>query len=150
MVTDDSVGLLLEQPREAAPLSAPPCSERGVRNNMIQLRLAKYKAYYYRGTRKYGFRICTEEVWGYCMLTNEINAGDYLYLPRNIKGNLGSVCLVADWQAKHADKREASSARQVQGVIDWLISHPTARAFEGVSGGEMRRSQQRGQSVCCC
>ena len=32
------MGLLLEQPRGAAPLSAPPCSERAVRNNMIQLR----------------------------------------------------------------------------------------------------------------
>ena len=61
------------------------------------------------------------------------------------KGNLGSVCLVADYQAKHAEKREASSARQVEGVIDWLISHPPARAFEGVSGTGMRQSQQLGR-----
>ena len=66
--------------------------------------------------------VCAEEVWGYCTLTNEINAGGYLYLSWYSKGNLGSVCLVADYQAKHAEKREASSARQVEGVIDWLIS----------------------------
>ena len=24
--------------------------------------------------------VCTEEVWDYCPLTNEINAGGYLYL----------------------------------------------------------------------
>ena len=65
--------------------------------------------------------VCTEEVWGYCTLANEINAGGYLYLSWYSKGNRGTVCLVADWQAKHAEKREASSARQVQGVIDWLI-----------------------------
>ena len=41
--------------------------------------------------------VCTEEVWGYCTLTNEINAaGGYLYLSWYSKGNLGSVCLVAD------------------------------------------------------
>ena len=40
--------------------------------------------------------VCTEEVWGYCTLTNEINAGGYLYLSWYSKGNLGLVCLVAD------------------------------------------------------
>ena len=30
-------------------------------------------------------------------------------------------------------------------MIDWLISHPPARAFEGVSGRGMRRSQRRGR-----
>ena len=40
--------------------------------------------------------VCTEEAWGYCTLTNEINAGGYLYLSWYSKGNLGSVCLVAD------------------------------------------------------
>ena len=40
--------------------------------------------------------VCTEEVWGYCTLTNEVNAGGYLYLSWYSKGNLGSVCLVAD------------------------------------------------------
>ena len=40
--------------------------------------------------------VCTEEVWGYCTLTNEIDAGGYLYLFWYSKGNLGSVCLVAD------------------------------------------------------
>ena len=40
--------------------------------------------------------VCTEEVWGYCTLTNEINAGGYLYLSWYSKGNLGSVCRVAD------------------------------------------------------
>ena len=30
-------------------------------------------------------------------------------------------------------------------MIDWLISHPPARAFEGVSGRGPRRSQQRGR-----
>ena len=40
--------------------------------------------------------VCTEEVWGYCTLTNDINAGGYLYLSSYSKGNLGSVCLVAD------------------------------------------------------
>ena len=40
--------------------------------------------------------VCTEQVWGYCTLTNEINAGGYLYLSWYSKGNLGSVCLVAD------------------------------------------------------
>ena len=38
-----------------------------------------------------------EEVWGYCTLTNEINAGSYLYkLSWYSKRNLGPVCLVAD------------------------------------------------------
>ena len=60
----------------------------------------------------------TEEVWGYCTLTNEINAGGYLYLSWYYsKGNLGSVLTS---KRKH-EKREASSASQVQGVIDWLI-----------------------------
>ena len=58
-----------------------------------------------------------EEVWGYCSLTNEISAGGYLYLYWYSKGDLRSVYLVADMQAKHADKRKASSARQVQGAI---------------------------------
>ena len=30
-------------------------------------------------------------------------------------------------------------------MIDWLISHQPARAFEGVSGRGLRRSQQRGR-----
>ena len=30
-------------------------------------------------------------------------------------------------------------------MIDWLISHPPARAFEGVSGRRISRSQQRGR-----
>ena len=40
--------------------------------------------------------VCTKEVWGYCTLTNEINAGGCLYLSWYSTGNLGSVCLVAD------------------------------------------------------
>ena len=40
--------------------------------------------------------VCTEEVWGCCTLTNDINAGGYLYSSWYRKGNLGSVCLVAD------------------------------------------------------
>ena len=38
------MGLLLEQPRGPVPLSAPPCSEGGVRNNMIQLRKQNTKS----------------------------------------------------------------------------------------------------------
>ena len=30
-------------------------------------------------------------------------------------------------------------------MIDWLIPHPRARAFKGVSGRGLRRSQQRGR-----
>ena len=40
--------------------------------------------------------VCTEEVWGFCTLTNETNAGGYLHLSWHSKRNLGSVCLVAD------------------------------------------------------
>ena len=54
---------------------------------------------------------------GCCTMTNEINEGGYLYLSWYSKGNFGSVCPVADLQAKYAEKREAPSARQVQGVI---------------------------------
>ena len=32
--------------------------------------------------------VCTEDVWGYCTLTNEINAGGYLYLSRYSRGKL--------------------------------------------------------------
>ena len=64
----------------------------------------------------------TEEVWGHCTLTNEINAGGYLYMSWYSKWNLGSVCLTVDQNAKRTEKREALSARLVQGVIDWLIS----------------------------
>ena len=138
------MGLLLEQPR-GLPLSPPPrAPSGGVRNNMIQLRKQNTKRIIIEAREKKGF-VCTEEVWDYCTLTNEINAGGYLYLSWYSKGNLGSVCLVADQKAKHAEKREASSARQGQGVIDWLISHPPARAFEGVSGRGLRRSQQCGR-----
>ena len=37
-----------------------------------------------------------EEVWGYRTLTNEINAGDYLYMSWYSEGSLGYVYLVAD------------------------------------------------------
>ena len=47
---------------------------------------------------------CAEEVWGYCTLTNEINEGGYFNLFWYSKGNLGSICLVADQQAKHVKK----------------------------------------------
>ena len=40
--------------------------------------------------------VCTEEVRGYCTLTDEINTGGYLYLSWYSKGNLESVGLVAD------------------------------------------------------
>ena len=89
------MGLLLEQPRGPVPLSAPPCSEGGVRNNMIQLRKQNTKRIIIEARENKGF-VCTEEVWGYCTLTNEINAGGYLYLSWYSKGNLGSVCRVAD------------------------------------------------------
>ena len=32
------------------------------------------------GARENKGFVCTEEVWGYCTLTNEINAGGYLFL----------------------------------------------------------------------
>ena len=40
--------------------------------------------------------VCTEEVWGYCTLTNEINAGGYLHSSWYSKGDLETFCLVAD------------------------------------------------------
>ena len=44
------MGLLLEQPRGPVLLSAPPCSEGGVRNNMIQLRKQNTKYVLYQST----------------------------------------------------------------------------------------------------
>ena len=38
--------------------------------------------------------VCTEEVWGYCTLTNEINAGGYLYLSWYSKGTLNQFVLL--------------------------------------------------------
>ena len=48
-----------------------------------------------RHEKNKGF-VCKEEVWGYCALTNEINADGSLYLSWYSKGNLGPVCLVDD------------------------------------------------------
>ena len=109
---------------------------------MIQLRKQNTKRIIVEAREIKGL-VCPEDFWGYCTLINEINAGGYLHLSWYSKGNLIPACLVADWQGKHAEKREASSARQVQGVINWLICHSPARALEGVIGREMRRSQQR-------
>ena len=55
------MGLLLEQPRGPVPLSAPPCSQRGVRNNMIQLRKQNTKRIIIEARENKGF-VCTEEV----------------------------------------------------------------------------------------
>ena len=66
--------LLLEQPRGACPSLRPPCSERGVRNNMIQLRKENTKRIIIEAREIKGF-VCMEEVEGYCTLANDINAG---------------------------------------------------------------------------
>ena len=55
------MGLLLEKPRGAVPLSAPPCSEQEVRNNMIQLRKQDTKRIIIEARENKGF-VCTEEV----------------------------------------------------------------------------------------
>ena len=65
------------------------------------------------------------------------------------KRNLGLVCLVGYKQAKHAEKIEASSARQVQGVIDWPISHPLTRACESQWKWNAAVAGTR-ESVRCC
>ena len=91
------MGLLLEQPRGPAPLPAPRAPSEGcaiiwceVEESKIQRKRVVTEARENKGC------VCTKEVWGYCKLTNEINAGGYLYLPWYSKGNLGSVCVVAD------------------------------------------------------
>ena len=61
MFRDDSVGLLLEQPRGACPSLRPPCSERGVRINMIQLRKQNTKRIIIEARENKGF-VYTEEV----------------------------------------------------------------------------------------
>ena len=55
----------------------------------------KKTQYLIEAREKKGF-VYTEEVWRYSTLTNEINAGGYLYLSWYSKGNIRSVCLVAD------------------------------------------------------
>ena len=42
--------------------------DRGFRRKRIIIEAREKKGY-----------VCTEEIWGYCTLTNEINAGGYLY-----------------------------------------------------------------------
>ena len=79
----------------ALPLSPPPVPRAGGAHNMIQLRKQNTKRVIIEARENKVF-VCTEEVWGYCTLTNEINAGGYLYLSWYSKENLGSACLVAD------------------------------------------------------
>ena len=62
---------------------------------MMQLRKQNATRIIIEARENMGF-VYTEEVWGYCTLTYEINAGGYLYLSWNSKWNFGSVCLVAD------------------------------------------------------
>ena len=64
--------------------------------------------------------------------------------PGIAKGTLDqSVCVLTS--KRSAQRREKHRRRDRFKVIDWLISHPPARTFEGVSGRGMRRSQQRGK-----
>ena len=81
--------------------------------------------------------------YGFCTyvrsLTNQINAVIHGLMSDSI-GHTWPSCVGDDLHAERVG--EQSHSLQVQGVIQTgLSSHPPARAFEGVSGGGVNRSQ---------